>query len=149
MRFFEELDLTDLKDSIVLLDLDGTLVPDGQSDISERAMRKVEELKRANEVYLCSNSRNVERRMKVGRQTGLAFTVEGIQKPSEKVVSFLGNISKPIVVIGDKAIIDGRLSRNLGAKFIKVRRKRSEKDSLFTRLVYWLDDFYYNIFSHI
>lgn len=140
--YFKDLEIT-FTDTIVLLDIDGTITFDSQDDIDE-SYEKVQEIKENNNrVYLCSNTRNDERVKKISKRLGIDCILSRHQKPSPKVLhnSDLKDMSrKNMIVIGDKLITDGWFAKKLRVSFIKVKRLSSSNDSLLSRIVHRLDD---------
>lgn len=141
MNYFEELNV-DFENRVVLLDADGTLVADdGSLDISRPVLDKIAELKRNNTVFLCVNSYDKIRKNKLEEILRLPILNKKYRKPSRKIVSVLER-SGPhhYLVIGDKFLTDGLFAKNIGGKFIKVRRKISGKESLIIKLINLADD---------
>ncbi|MFZ2523213.1 MAG: decaprenyl-phosphate phosphoribosyltransferase, partial [Minisyncoccia bacterium] len=56
---------------------------------------------------------------------------------------------KKTIVVGDKYLTDGLFALNLKADFIKVERVLSGRESLKTRITYFLDDFVWKIKPYI
>ncbi|OGF64221.1 hypothetical protein A2661_00555 [Candidatus Giovannonibacteria bacterium RIFCSPHIGHO2_01_FULL_45_24] len=121
-RFFEELD-TPWSSATIFLDIDGTLRPDGDREMSPEVLKKLAELKAKNEVHLISNKSN------------------GAKKPSREAAEGVDIAGKKVVVIGDKFLTDGLFAKNIGAEFIKVRRKISGRENFFVKVTYLIDDF--------
>ncbi len=140
MKSFEELNI-DFKNQVVLLDADGTLVADGSLDISQPVRDKISELKRGNTVFLCINSYDKIKKNKLEEIIGLPILNKKYRKPSHKIVSVLER-SGPhsYLVIGDKYLTDGLFAKNIGAEFIKVKRKISGQESLVIKLINLADD---------
>jgi predicted HAD superfamily phosphohydrolase YqeG len=134
----------DLANSLVLLDVDGTLVPDCGRMASAAVLHKVSELKRrGNEVRLCSNSRRGDyaaRLAALAAQLNVGVCATAVRKPSRRVLSGLERNGREIVIIGDKDLTDGLLACRAGTRFIKVRRKLDPGDRLVSRLTNLLDD---------
>jgi HAD superfamily hydrolase (TIGR01662 family) len=129
--------------SLVILDIDGTLVPDSGRVASAAVAEKVRELKaRGNEVRLCSNSRRgnyAERLEAVAAQLDVGVCPVVFRKPSTLAISGLDRNGRALVVIGDKDLTDGLLARRVGAQFIKVRRKLDPADRLSSRMANVID----------
>jgi HAD superfamily phosphatase (TIGR01668 family) len=142
-RYFEDLGV-DVANTVVILDIDGTLVPDCGTRASPAVAAKVRELKaQGNEVYLCSNSRRTGYAARIG---ALATQLEAhvcpvpSRKPSRRALAGLDLVGRPVVIVGDKDLTDGLLARRSGARFIKVRRKVDPGDRPVSRLTSWMDD---------
>jgi predicted HAD superfamily phosphohydrolase YqeG len=133
----------DFANALVILDIDGTLVPDCGRVASAVVVEKVLELKaRGNEVRLCSNSRRgnyAERLAAVAAQLEVGVCPVMVRKPSKLAISGLERDGRQLVVIGDKDLTDGLLARRVGAQFIKVRRKLDPADRLSSRLANLID----------
>jgi len=143
LRDFEQ-HAFDLANSLVILDVDGTIVPDCGRRASAAVIRKVIELKeRSNEIRLCSNSRRgdyAERLAALASQLDVGVCPVLFRKPSRLVLSGLDLTGRKVVVIGDKDLTDGLLARRVGARFIKVRRKIDPGDRLSSRLANLFDN---------
>jgi HAD superfamily hydrolase (TIGR01662 family) len=131
------------ENSLVILDIDGTIVPDCGQVASAAVHDKVRELKaRGNEIYLCSNSRrgNYAQRLEaIAAQMEVGVCPVVFRKPSTLAISGLEPNGRPLVVIGDKDLTDGLLARRVGARFIKVRRKLDPADRLSSRMANLID----------
>ena len=132
-----------IENSLVILDIDGTLVPDCGRVASAAVVAKVQELKaQGNEVRLCSNSRRddyAERLSEIASQLEVGVCPVVFRKPSMLAISGLERNGRPLVVIGDKDLTDGLLARRAGARFIKVRRKLDPADRLSSRMANLID----------
>jgi predicted HAD superfamily phosphohydrolase YqeG len=143
LRDFEQLAI-DVANSLVILDIDGTLVPDCGRVASAAVVQKVLELKRrGNEVRLCSNSRRgnyAERLAAIAAQLDVGVCPVVFRKPSPLALSGVDRKGREVVVIGDKDLTDGLLARRVGAHFIKVRRKLDLADRLSSRMANLIDN---------
>ncbi|OHC47303.1 MAG: hypothetical protein A2X69_06185 [Rhodobacteraceae bacterium GWF1_65_7] len=108
---------------VIFLDIDGTLRPDGDQEMDQEVLNKLAELKAKNEVHLISNKGN------------------NIKKPSREAAKGVDMAGKKVIVIGDKFLTDGLFAKNIGAEFIKIKRKVSGKEPLFVKFTYLVDDF--------
>jgi predicted HAD superfamily phosphohydrolase YqeG len=131
------------ENSLVILDIDGTIVPDSGRVASAAVAGKVLELKaKGNEVRLCSNSRRgnyAERLDAVAGQLDVGVCPVAFRKPSTLAISGIDRKGRALVVIGDKDLTDGLLARRVGAHFIKVRRKLDPADRLSSRMANLID----------
>ena len=131
------------RNSLVILDIDGTLVPDSGRVASAPVVAKVLELKaRGNEVRLCSNSRRgnyAQRLDAIAAQLEVGVCPVVFRKPSTLAISGVDRQGRALVVIGDKDLTDGLLARRVGAQFIKVRRKLDPADRLSSRMANLID----------
>jgi predicted HAD superfamily phosphohydrolase YqeG len=100
------------------------------------------ELASRNVVYVFSNHRNNTRNRIVACRVGCALIETPHRKPSPNVLRGLppDHRVQPLLVIGDKIIIDGLFAQRIGARFIRVGRVRSPSDRSFVRMTYLLDD---------
>ena len=141
MNSFSNLDITHLKEYLILLDIDGTLANDDELKLSEKTIKKVKDLKKSNQVYLCSNSVNHKRNNKVAELTDTEYLETDIKKPSKKILNLISHSEyEKKLVIGDKLLTDGLFAKNIKADFIKVSRIGSKNDKIYIRLLYWIDD---------
>lgn len=135
-------------EDIIILDIDGTLVPDKSNYISTEIQIYIDTLKKLTQkkVYVCSNG-NPNRTYALSQI--LQLPILHIQKPFGKTTG----VSIPegkMVVVGDKFLTDGLLAWRLGARFVRVNHVRSNTDSFAIKLSYILDDgmwFLYNVFK--
>jgi HAD superfamily hydrolase (TIGR01662 family) len=129
---------------LVILDIDGTIVPDCGRVASAAVLAKVRELKaQGNEIRLCSNSRRgnyAERLDAIAAQLEVGVCPVAFRKPSTLAISGLDLKGRELVVVGDKDLTDGLLARRAGARFIKVRRKLDPADRLSSRMANLIDN---------
>lgn len=138
----EALDVRGIHNTTVILDIDGTLTGDGQVFLSDSVLAKIRELASRNVVYVFSNHRNNTRNRIVASRVGCALIETPHRKPSPNVLRGLplDHRVQPLLVIGDKIIVDGLFARRIGARFIRVGRVRSASDRSSVRMIYLLDD---------
>ena len=137
MKSFVELDTSSFAESVVILDIDGTLTADGLEP-SPEAMEKVGELALVADVLLCSNGRR-DRTKKIASNLNVAFIHTSHNKPSRRVVEELMLDDRKVFVIGDKLLTDGLFASNINAIFVPVKRITGGED-LFTRIIYGVDN---------
>ncbi|MBT5015947.1 hypothetical protein HN748_00045 [Candidatus Peregrinibacteria bacterium] len=145
MKPFAKTDLSKAKGFFVLLDIDGTLTYDSGVKMSEGIQKKVKELKKNNEIFLCSNRNNHQRNWQVAKILGVKYLETNHRKPSQKILKTF-KTKKPLLVIGDKFLTDGMFAKRIGAKLIMVERIRSQKETWISKLIYGIDDFYAKLF---
>ncbi|MBI2410430.1 MAG: HAD hydrolase-like protein [Candidatus Kerfeldbacteria bacterium] len=147
--YFEELNVQSLRDSVILLDIDGTLVPDNAVLVTLPALKKLEELKEHNTVYLCTNSRNRPRCKEIERITKTSIINPDCKKPSRRVLQCLPTefSQQPVTVIGDKFLTDALFAKRIGAQFIRVKRKHG-KDRPIIKIINAVDDVMFRLFNH-
>src|SRR3989344_698587 len=101
---------------VILLDVDGTLLPDGEREVSEKIKGYIETLKKDNKVYLLSNSGTKGRVGRVSSELNIPRLETPYKKPNPAIKRALPQNGMPILVIGDKLMIDGILAMLIGAK---------------------------------
>jgi len=152
LAFFEDI-TQNLNGKVIFIDIDGTLLPDSECCLGTGVIEAVSTLKKRNEVYLCTNSRNHTRNQKIERQLHLKIINLCHKKPSKKILCSIPFADdKKLVVIGDKYLTDARFAKNIGADLIMTKRKVSGRETLKIRLFNFIDDFIYYIvrfFSNI
>ena len=140
LKYFWEIAIPELAGHAIILDVDGTLCPDGAQELLPEALTALNQLKAGNEVYLCSNKKLPDRIRKMAENLGVKFLEGPYRKPSKKILQLLPNQSRrSLVVIGDKVLTDGLLARNIGARFIHVASLRSKPETLSLKISYLLD----------
>jgi predicted HAD superfamily phosphohydrolase YqeG len=109
---------------------------------SDTVFAKIRELASRNVVYVFSNHRNNTRNRIVASRVGCSLIETAHCKPSPNVLRGLppDHRAQPLVVIGDKIIVDGLFAWRIGARFIRVGRVRSTSDRRLVRATYLLDD---------
>jgi predicted HAD superfamily phosphohydrolase YqeG len=138
----DALDVGGIDNTTVILDIDGTITGDGQVFFSDSVLAKIRELASSNIVYVFSNHRNNTRNRIVASRVGCALIETPHRKPSPNVLRGLppDHRVQPLLVIGDKIIVDGLFAWRIGARFIRVGRVRSNADRRLVRATYLLDD---------
>ncbi len=77
--------LLEIKESLIFLDIDGTLVADGFSDLTSENINFVNKLKEKNTVFLCSNGQK-ERNLNMAKILDIGLTNVLYKKPSLKCI---------------------------------------------------------------
>lgn len=140
--YFADLDVSALRDSLVALDIDGTLGPHGCERLAQKVLQQIAILVlNGNLVRLVSNNADSERARRLATVLGVEAVESVYRKPNPRA---FGNIPEPrlgwpIVVIGDKVLTDGLFAKRLGARFHKVEIVRSRSDPLAVRIHYAID----------
>jgi HAD superfamily phosphatase (TIGR01668 family) len=148
MKYFAQQNFSGFKNHIIIIDIDGTLTATTKADVSEVSIKKITELNKHNEVYICSNSPTPGRNEEVAKKVGARIIHPRRKKPSRQIMRDVKNPKKkPILVIGDKYWTDGRFANHIGAKFLKVRRIEIPTDYFFVKLIHRFDDFVSKIFE--
>lgn len=138
MRHFHDLDPEEFRNAVVFLDIDGTLVADGEERLAPKEAHTLARLTKSAMVYLISN-KGYSRTPDIARENGAEAIVTNIRKPSARIIEGVAIPRKLRVVIGDTMMTDGWFARNIGARFVKVHRLTSGKESLFDAIFYAID----------
>lgn len=120
----------------IVLDIDGTLLPDKSNHVPPELITYIHTLKHAHDVYVCSNGEK-ERTERIAQKLDLPALL--VHKPYGRMLSSW----KPtggVVVVGDKYLTDGLFAQKLSARFIKVDHVVSFTDSWKITLSYVFDD---------
>lgn len=138
MALFRNTSFKTLRAKRVYLDLDGTIVPDGEEELAPHEAHVLHELQQGREVYIVSN-KGLVRGPRVADAHGIKAVVSHYKKPNPRVLKSLERPQDGAVVIGDKVLTDGIFAWRVGADFIKVDPIRAPTDDLLTRASYTLD----------
>jgi len=138
-----------IKDFFIFLDIDGTVAVDGGNEVESLILQKVKELNSRNKIIFCSNKGKCEKRnQNISAQTGVLCLNIKHKKPSRKILNFVNNPNRDkFLVIGDKFLIDGLFAWRIGAKFVKIKRIKSNQDNIPTKLIYLIDDIFFAIYK--
>lgn len=140
-KYFKELNVTGWSLKTIIVDIDGTITTDGGSDFDPLVLKKIEEMKRANSVFLFSNKQLPDRDNALVNKLHIPLLETSFKKPNKKVINGLpDHLKKNLTVIGDKILIDGLFAKNIKAEFIMVKRLTSKNDSFRTKLIYLFDN---------
>jgi HAD superfamily phosphatase (TIGR01668 family) len=148
-QFFDQIDVRRLSDSLIILDIDGTLVADNTDAVSSAVREVLKRLAEHNSIYLCTNSRNRERNEAIAAQLNLRLLSHRYKKPNKRLLEELlpeHQNHTSMVVIGDKFLTDGLFALRIGAPFLKVKRLRG-KDRWWIAFLYWIDDIIFSLFK--
>lgn len=140
MEFFPQINTSDIKEFFILLDIDGTLTYDSGITVDKATAQKVDELKKNNEIVLCSNRNNHRRNRMVADLLKVKYLETNYRKPSKKILKTFST-KKPLLVIGDKFLTDAVFAKRIRARFVMVKRIRSPKETLISKVIYAIDDF--------
>ena len=143
-KCFCEINIEKYKDYNIILDIDGTLCAEGENLVGEREKAVVNRLKENNFVYIFSNNTNGERSRDVARQVNCEYLEAPYRKPCKKIIQYLPDTKKPILVIGDKFLTDVIFAKRIKAEFILVKSMQSENDRWFIKLFNFIDDIIIN-----
>ncbi|HBI33700.1 MAG TPA: hypothetical protein DEA43_00285 [Candidatus Moranbacteria bacterium] len=140
--------ILEISNSIIILDIDGTIVSDSEYHIEEDILELISDLKKENTLYLCSNSKDSKRNTKIAEILNVPLINSPHKKPNKAIIDYINNEEKKnIIVIGDKFLTDGIFSKNINAKFIKVRRISNQKERFIIKLINIIDDIAYAIWK--
>ena len=144
MPSFAKFDASQIKNKVILLDIDGTVIHDGHDEIGEDILNKVEELRNnRNKIYLCSSQEDHYRHRALAKFLKVEYIEANLHKPTKKILKLISKPkTKKLVVIGDKYLVDGRLAKVLRAEFVKVGLAASVKESFIRRIFYKIDDLF-------
>ena len=139
MKLFSEIKWT-LKNCIIFLDVDGTLVSEGGSELSKESLNTFAKLRKNNLIFLCSNSPKKDRTKKLAKQLQVDWTKGTFKKPDERLLHELKiPKDKRKVVIGNLHCIDGRFAKNIGAQFFPVKTLVGKNEPYLNKLFYFMD----------
>lgn len=119
-KHFHEIDVNMIKNKIVIIDIDGTLVCPSGSDPSDAVHEKVRELEGHNTVYAFSNNFNGTRSRAVADKLGLAYIESPFRKPNPKIINYIKKGEQKLVMIGDKYLTDHLFAHFAKGEFIHV-----------------------------
>ena len=123
--------------SLFIIDIDGTLVPDDESEPDMDTRHAMEILTRSHAACIASNGKNTKRNKDIARLFGIPY-IAGT-KPFGAVATAIRKHNKdnlPIVVVGDRYLTDGLLALRLQALFIPVRALHSTNETAYVRASY-------------
>lgn len=146
--WFEELDFSGVQKKLILLDIDGTLLPNNTAELSPPVLQKIKELKNHNLVWLCTNSKNHQRNQSIAATAAIPLSNPNARKPSKKILGNIPPADQQLakIVIGDAFLIDGLCALRIDAEFWKIKRKISpDSDRWFIRLFYFVDNIIFKI----
>lgn len=144
-KYFHEIDAAEISDSIVIIDIDGTVVCSSRSDASDAVRKVVYALKEKNTVYAFSNNFNGKRSRAVAKDLDIPYIASPYRKPNPKIIDYIKKDKQELVMIGDKYLTDHLFARFAAGRFIHVRRYTCKSDHLASRAACLLDDTVYAI----
>jgi predicted HAD superfamily phosphohydrolase YqeG len=139
MRPFSEVAFESLEPKTILIDVDGTLMSDGEREVSAVVRERVRAIGARHELYVCTNNRSQGRTRAVACDLGIPLIETAYRKPDPRVTSGLSP-KYPLLVVGDKFLTDRLFALAVGAEFICVARDTSPKDRFAARVAYLFDD---------
>lgn len=135
-----------IDNKIIILDIDGTIVSDGEDVCQPEVRERIQKLARTNSIFLNSNSGDQNRTKKLAESLGVLPLVTKYHKPNPKILFAIGRSAEDCVIIGDKYLTDYWLAKRTGARFIPVARKYSGREIIKVRIIYFFDDIFNFLF---
>src|SRR3989344_2147335 len=139
MIHFRDLDPADFRGSVVILDIDGTVVADGEESLAPAEAHVLAALAKEASVYLVA-SKGHGRLSAIASAYGTEAIVSDALKPSRRLLMGVALPDKPRIVVGDKALTDGWFASRISARFVRVRRLARCDEPLEVTLLYAFDD---------
>lgn len=136
---FEQLPVPSVP-STVLLDVDGTLVPDRTEDLTDEVAAAVERWKRRHRVLLCSNAPDRDRIRRLADRLGCPVANSRYRKPSQRILEEITGPVSPMVVVGDHILTDGLFAWRVDAAYLRTLPRRAPGDRPGVRVAYLVDD---------
>ncbi len=138
--YFRDIAPATLCGTTVILDVDGTLLPDGGDRFDDATLSMLKSLAKGARIYLCSNTRHGARIRALAEAAGVLYVDSRYRKPNPKVLLGVAPSPEfPFSVVGDKYLTDGCLAARIRAPFTKVRTLSLGKESLYVRFTYLMD----------
>lgn len=135
----------DVRGKTIVLDLDGTLLPEGTDVVVSDVRDAVRALALENSLFLLSNGPDRARLDRIARELGVPV-LPYARKPSTAALKSLGGVPmETMLITGDQFLTDGLLAARSGIEFVRTPRVRSGSEGFFTRLRYGVDDAAYRL----
>jgi 4-hydroxybenzoate polyprenyltransferase/predicted HAD superfamily phosphohydrolase YqeG len=138
MKRFKDLVPEDFRGATVFLDIDGTLVPDGEEELAPAEAEALATLTAVSDVYLIA-SKGYHRVPAIAKRFGATPVVTEHMKPSKRIIEGLWVPRQVRVVIGDKVMTDGWFASRIGARFVRVTRMESGTEPPLIMMLYAAD----------
>lgn len=126
------------KNKLILLDVDGTIVSDSTSILTEKTKSIIFLMREDNDIYLCSNSSDRDRIEELAYVLEVKVVESRYKKPSTKILDYLPT-GRDVIVIGDKWLTDGLFAININASFIKVKSQINGEERLVIIIINCID----------
>lgn len=136
--FFRDIDPDAFRGKLVFLDIDGTLVPNGESELLPPESSALSALAERADIFLVSNH-GIPREPALVARYGIKAIVSPHKKPSVRVLEGVSLPDAPRIVIGDKVLTDGWFAKRIGAEFVRVKPLWGRREQVSIRLMYALD----------
>ncbi|PID51925.1 MAG: hypothetical protein CR972_04440 [Candidatus Moraniibacteriota bacterium] len=144
-KFFHQIVTKDIFDSVVILDIDGTVTCSSQTEICPEVVAVIRKLQERNAVYIFSNNYNGKRSRIIAKKLQLPYIEAPHKKPNKKILNYIDTGTCTVVAIGDKYLTDGLFAQFAKTKHIRVKRYRCKEDSLFDKASCLFDDCVYKL----
>ncbi|MCA9356609.1 hypothetical protein H6784_04575 [Candidatus Nomurabacteria bacterium] len=147
--YFKDCDFSSIKNSLVILDIDGTIVPHNGTEVLPDELNQINFLKENNNrIVIVSNNVDQRRNESIAQALDVECIETGYRKPDVRAIGKLvaQYSSQSLFVIGDKMLTDGLFAKKLGGVFWGVENLRSKEDSLGVRIFYFIDRMSQKIF---
>lgn len=146
MSYFRDLEVTRFSGGRVYLDLDGTLVPDGEKRLGNAEANTLRALSKVAEVIIVSN-KGEHRAPRIAHEFTISAADTSYRKPDPRIVQDFPSTDRPTFVLGDKYLTDGIFASRIGAEFIKFTPLQSGEEDAATKSVYRLDAAVFTVVS--
>lgn len=147
MTRFSALDPARFSNSVVVVDIDGTLMPASGRGVAPGEDSILQRLKSVATVFLFSNRPDAERNIRIAASLGVPLISSPRKKPHPAVLEDIIVPGKETFVIGDKVLTDGLLALFTGATFVHVERVSHVDDAFLDRAISFFDDIVATVFS--
>lgn len=144
-QFFHELSVESFSDTVIIIDIDGTLACSSSLNVDARACAVIRQLQERNTVYAFSNNYNGSRSREIAEMLQLPYIEAPHKKPNKKILRYIDIGTSPVIAIGDKFLTDGLFAYFIKAEYIRVQRYRCENDTTIDKLACMLDDCAYGL----
>ena len=134
-RYIEAIKFPETR-ACIIFDLDGTLVPKGETELTEAVVVSLRALQKRHEVWILTNGFDRRRAERIAEMLQIPLARTG-RKPFGVLP---GSPGLRKIVVGDKLLTDGLAAARGGATFMHIRRKVSSDESFLEKLICALDD---------
>ncbi len=142
-QFFHAIATECICDSVVILDVDGTLTCGSCTEVRRGVADVVQTLQKYNSVYVFSNNYDNMRSRAIAARLHVPYITAPHKKPHPKILNYIDTEARPVVIIGDKYLTDGLFAHFTHAKHVRVKRYQCARDSFFHKATCLFDDAVY------